>query len=295
MVQVIEKVCVLGAGTMGKQIALCAAMAGYSTGCVDPDPVAVEKAVSFAETYFADQVKRGKMSQESALAGQNNIRFTTKLEEAAADADLVIESVPEVLELKRNIFSRLDKICLEKTILVTNSSFIPSSRIADATGRPGKVCNMHFFTPPIVMKPVEVVKGPHTSVETAQTVAGVCRSMGKFPIMLEKEIHGLLVNRVLDAILRESLFLLDMGVASFEDIDTAVSLALGHRIPPFRVMDLIGLDVVNLIFMEHYRETGDPRFKPSPSVVELVTQNRLGRKNGRGFYDYGKMMEERGY
>lgn len=291
----INNICVLGAGTMGSQIALCAALAGYRTRCVDTDPGMASRAENFTKTYLADRVNRGKMSREIALEGEKNILFTTGLEEAAAEADLVIESVPEVLELKRRVFSQLDKICPEHTLLVTNSSFIVSSRLADATGRPEKICNMHFFTPPLTAPPVEVVKGPHTAASTAGTIAEVCKSMGKIPIMLEKEIHGLLVNRVLKAIHGEALFLYDTGVASFEDIDTAVSLGLGHRIPPFRTMDLVGLDLVQLIAMEHYRETNNPAEKPSPSVVALVAQGRLGRKSGKGFYNYSKVLEERGY
>lgn len=291
----INNVCVVGAGTMGHQIALCAAMAGYRTVCVDTSVKALERAAEFNGKYLSSRVARGKMTAEESLAATQNLSFTSILEEAAGDADLVIEVVPEVLELKRSIFSRLDKICPEHTLLVTNSSFIVSSRLADATGRPDKICNMHFFVPPVAMLPVEVVKGPHTSLETAETIAGVCKSMGKIPIMLEKEIHGFLVNRILSAVQREALFLYDTGVASYEDIDLAVSEGLGHKLPPFRGMDLIGLDLVLLISKEHYRETGDPVFKPSPAIVENVSKNTLGRKTGRGFYDYSEMLAQRGY
>jgi len=293
--QVIKNICVVGSGTMGRQIALCGALAGYAVKCVDISAEALEIAKSFTEKFLTDRVDRGRMSQDMALRGRDNLSFTTDLEEAAVDADLVIESIPEVLSLKRCLFSRLDSICPGHALLVTNSSFIVSSRLADATGRPEKICNMHFFTPPLTAPPVEVVKGPHTSAATAGTIAEVCKSMGKIPIMLEKEIHGLLVNRVLKAIHHEALFLYDTGVASFEDIDTAVSLGLGHRIPPFKTMDLVGLDLVNLIAMEHYRETGNPVHRPSPSVVSLVARGRLGRKSGRGFYEYSKMLEERGF
>lgn len=291
----INKVCVVGAGTMGHQIALCAALAGYKVACNDINEEALERARRFMDKYLPDRVAKGKMTAETARAGKENLSFTTDLEEAARDADLVIEVIPEVLELKRRMFARLDKICPPHALLVTNSSFIVSSRLADVTGRPEKICNMHFFVPPLVMLPVEVVKGPHTSEETAQTIAGVCRSMGKIPIMLDKEIHGFLVNRILSVVQREALFLYDTGVASYEDIDLAVKEGLGHKMAPFYQMDLIGLDLVLLIGMEHYRETGNPEYKPSPAVVEMVAKNRLGRKTGKGFYDYGQMLDERGY
>lgn len=280
---------------MGHQIALCAALAGYKVICTDTSEKAMKKAEEFTQKYLSSRVAQGKMTSELALAGRENLSFTSSLEEATESADLAIEVVPEVLELKRGIFSRLDKICPDHALLVTNSSFIVSSRIADATGRPEKICNMHFFVPPVAMLPVEVVKGPHTSAETAVIISGVCKSMGKIPIMLEKEIHGFLVNRILSAVQREALFLYDTGVASYEDIDLAVKEGLGHKIPPFRLMDLIGLDLVKLISNEHYRETGDPVFKPSPVVVEKVALNRLGRKTGRGFYDYTEMLAQRGY
>ncbi len=294
-VEGINKVCVVGAGTMGHQIALCAALAGYKVACNDINEKALDRARQFMDKYLPDRVAKGKMTEETARAGRENLSLTTDLEEAAKDADLVIEVIPEVLELKRQMFARLDKICPPHALLVTNSSFIVSSRLADATGRPEKICNMHFFVPPLAMQPVEVVKGPHTSEKTAQTIADVCRSMGKIPIMLNKEIHGFLVNRILSVVHREALFLYDTGVASYEDIDIAVKEGLGHKIAPFYQMDLIGLDLVLLIAMEHYRETGNPELKPSPAVVEMVAQNRLGRKTGKGFYDYSKMLDERGY
>lgn len=291
----IDRICVVGAGTMGHQIAICAALAGYKVSCNDINEDVLERARRFLDTYLPGRVARGKLTREAAGACRENLSFTTDLEEAAKDADLVIEVVPEVLELKQRVFARLDKICPPHTLLVTNSSFIVSSRLAGVTNRPDKICNMHFFVPPLAMLPVEVVKGSHTSEETARTIAGVCQSMGKIPIMLEKEIHGFLVNRILSVVHREALFLYDTGVASFEDIDLAVKEGLGHKIAPFYQMDLIGLDLVLLIGMEHYRETGNPEYKPSPAVVEMVAQNRLGRKTGKGFYDYEHMLKERGY
>ena len=294
-VEGINKVCVVGAGTMGHQIAIAAAIAGYSVFNQDINQDSLAKAQDFLDKYLPNRVQKGKMTAETAQACKENLTYTTNLEEAAQDADLVIEVIPEVLELKRQLFARLDKICPEHCLLVSNSSFIVSSRFADVTARPEKVCNMHFFVPPLVMPPVEVVKGPHTAEETARKIADVCVSMGKIPIMLEKEIHGFLVNRILSTIQKEALYLYDMGIASYQDIDIAIKEGLGHPMPPFYQMDLIGLDLVRLISMEHYRETGDPALKPSPTIVEMVTQNKLGRKTGQGFYNYSEMLNERGF
>ncbi|MCL6610850.1 MAG: 3-hydroxyacyl-CoA dehydrogenase family protein [Peptococcaceae bacterium] len=291
----IKNITVIGAGTMGHQIALAAALSGYSVTCADVSGEQLARARKFVDTYLPQRVARGKLSPGEAAEAGKNLVFSQDVDESAARADLVIESVPEILELKRRVFSRLDKVCPDHAILVTNSSFIVSSRIADATGRPDRVCNMHFFNPPLHMKPVEVVKGPHTSEETAAAVVGVCRRMGKVPFLLHKEVKGFLINRVLSATHREALFLYDMGVASIEDIDKAIQYGLGHTIPPFRQMDLIGLDLILNIDMEHYRETGDPVHKPSPVLVEKVVRGELGRKTGKGFYDYSDMLAGRGY
>ena len=282
-----QKICVVGAGNMGHQIALCAAIAGYRVKCTDIDPGVLQKAEQFADRYLPERVAKGKLDVETARRARANLSFTTSLEEAAGDADFVIEAILEKLDLKRQLFARLDKIAPPHAILATNSSFIVSSKIAGATGRPEKVCNMHFFNPALVMKLVEVVKGPHVSDETAQTVMEVSRSMGKTPVLLKKEIYGFLVNRILAAINHEALFLYDMGIASYEDIDTAVVLALGHPMGPFKLMDLTGIDLSYYIGMERYRETGDPAHKPSPVIVEKFVKKEWGRKTGKGFYDYG--------
>ncbi len=286
--QRVERICVLGAGNMGHQIALCAALSGYKVECSDVKPEMLQKADQFADNYLKERVAKGKLAQEAARSARENISFTTDLKEAAADADLVIEAVLENLALKRDIFAQLDEICPPQTILATNSSYIVSSKIADATRRPEKVCNMHFFNPALVMKLVEVVKGPHTAEETAETVRAVAEKMGKIPVMLQKEIYGFLVNRIVTAIRTEALYLLDQGIASHQDIDTAVVNALGHPMGPFRLLDLVGIDLVYEIAMSRYRDTGDPAHKPSPYLVEKYVKGEWGRKAGRGFYEYPK-------
>ena len=284
----INKICVVGAGNMGHQIALSAAIAGYKVKCTDIAPEILEKAEKFANTYLPERVAKGKMTEEVAKQARANISFTLSLEEAAGDADFVIEAILEKLDLKRELFAKLDKICPPHAILATNSSFIVSSKIADVTKRPDKVCNMHFFNPALVMKLVEVVKGPHVSEETANITMELSKSMGKIPVLLKKEIYGFLVNRILAAINHEALFLYDMGIASYEDIDTAVVNALGHPMGPFRLMDLTGIDLAYFIGMERYQETGDPANKPSPIIVEKYIKGEWGEKKGKGFYDYSK-------
>ncbi|MGQ9558098.1 MAG: 3-hydroxyacyl-CoA dehydrogenase family protein [Desulfurispora sp.] len=282
----VQNICVVGAGNMGHQIALSAALAGFQVLCTDIDPQILARAENFADQYLQERVTKGRLSEEQARAARNRIAFTGQLEEAAREADLVIEAVVEKLAVKRQLFARLDAICPAHTILATNSSYIVSSKIAGATGRPEKVCNMHFFNPALVNKLVEVVKGPHTAAETAGTVLEVAARMGKVPVLLQKEIYGFLVNRIVAAIKNEAIYLYDMGIASYEDIDTAVVQALGHPMGPFRLMDLTGIDLTYHVGMERYQETGDPRYKPTPLIVEKYLKGEWGRKTGRGFYEY---------
>lgn len=282
----IKKICVVGAGNMGHQISLAAALAGFKVSCTDISPEMLNKAQNFANTYLAERAAKGKLSQEQADRALASISFTKSMEEAAGDADFVIEAAVEKLDIKRKLFAELDSITPSHAILATNSSFIVSSEIADATQKPDKVCNMHFFNPALVMKLVEVVKGPHTSQETAEATMELCKKMGKTGVLLKKEIYGFLVNRIAFALQNEALFLADMGVASYEEIDTAVVNGLGHPMGPFQLMDMAGIDLYYDIIMERYRQTQDPKDKPSPSAAEKVAKKEWGRKTGKGFYTY---------
>lgn len=282
----IAKIAVIGAGNMGHQIALCAALSGFQVKCTDTNAEILDKAIRFADDYLQERVSKGKLSQEAADQARNNIAFVQTVEEAAADADLVIEAIIENLAIKRKLFTQLDQICPAHTILATNSSYIVSSKIADATTRADKVCNMHFFNPALVMKLVEVVQGPHVSAETVELLMDAAKKMGKTPVLLHKEIYGFLVNRFLQATRQEALKLLDMGVASYEDIDTAVKNGLGYPMGPFQLLDLTGVDLAYHVSMERYRESGDPADRPSPTIVEKFTKGEWGKKVGKGFYDY---------
>jgi 3-hydroxybutyryl-CoA dehydrogenase len=235
----IQKIAIIGAGNMGHQIAICAALSGFQVRCTDTNSDILAKAITFADNYLKERVIKGKLSEEAANQARSAIAFTSNIEEAVADADLVIEAIIEKLDIKRKLFADLDKLCPAHTILATNSSYIVSSKIADATNRPDKVCNMHFFNPALVMKLVEVVKGPHVSDETVERVMEVAKKMSKTPVLLHKEIYGFLVNRLLQATRQEALKLLDMGVASFEDIDTAAKNGLGYPMGPFSLLDFL--------------------------------------------------------
>lgn len=285
-VEDIKKIGVVGAGNMGHQIAISAALAGFQVSVTDISVDMLAKAEKFAKSWLPERVAKGKLSQETAAATLANLKFTQSLEEAVADADFVIEAAVEKLEVKRKLFSDLDRLAPAHAILATNSSFIVSSKVADATKRSDKVCNMHFFNPALVMKLVEVVQGPHTSAETAKVTMDLTEKMGKIGVWLKKEIYGFLVNRILAALNNEAVFLADIGIATPEEIDIAVTNALGHPMGPFRLMDLTGIDLAYYIGMERYQESRDPKDKPSPLIVEKFVKKEWGKKSGKGFYSY---------
>ena len=284
----VKNVCVVGAGNMGHQIALQCAISGFKVVSTDVIPAVLEKAEKFVDSYLAGRVQKGKMTEDVAKATRARISFTGDLKVAAKDADVVIEAVLERIDLKRKIFADLDKIAPAGAILATNSSFIVSSRIASATNRPAQVCNLHFFNPALVMKLVEVVQGPHVSDETAKCMMDFCLKIDKVPIHIKKEVDGFVLNRIFAVISREALWMLEMGVASYEDIDKACVYGAGHPMGPFRLNDLTGIDLTYDVCMSHFYESGNPADLPSPSVVKLYTQGKFGQKTGEGWYSYKK-------
>lgn len=286
-IDTIKQIAVVGAGNMGHQIALCCAIAGFKTACTDISAETLKKAEDFAQTYLAGRVKKARLSQAQADAAQANIRFTTDLADAVSNADYVIEAVAEKLEVKRALFADLDRLAPAHAILASNSSAIVSSKFADVTQRPDKVVNLHFFNPALVMKLVEVVQGPHVSQETAETSMALCRALGKEPVHLKKEVAGFLLNRILGAIYKEAVWLHEMDIASFEDIDKACMHGAGHPMGPFRLNDLTGIDLTYTMGMEAFRASGDFADLPPPSVVERYSNGDFGEKTGKGWYDYG--------
>ncbi len=282
----VNKVCVVGAGAMGRQIALNTALYGFKVSLADVSADMMNDAKTWAKDYLDGRVAKGKMTKAKAETGLNNLEFAPSLEEAAKDAQVVIEAIIEKLDIKRELFAELDNICPLETIMASNSSTIVSSKIADATKRSDKVCNMHYFNPALVMELVEVVKGPHTSQDTVGLIMEFARRTNKVPILLEKEISGFVVNRILGAVHREALFLLENGIASIEDIDIGAEKGLRFPMGPFRLMDFTGIDVSYLVRKQRYEESGDPNEKPAKVLEEKYLTGEYGRKTGKGWYDY---------
>jgi 3-hydroxybutyryl-CoA dehydrogenase len=282
----IKNVVVVGAGAMGSQIGLLCALAGYSATITDIEQDALDRAESQLHQRMSRDIEKNRRSSGDVDAAFGRLVFSTDLTAAAATADFVIEAAVEKLDVKRRLFADLDRAAPPQAILATNSSSIVSSRIADATGRPDRVCNVHFFNPALVMKCVEVVRGPETSDDTVATATEFARRLGKVPVVLDREIPGFIANRILGAVRDEAIFLLENGIASAPDIDTACRTALGYPMGPFELMDLTGIDIGYLTKKDRYAESGDPKDQPSKSVSALVERGELGRKTGRGWYDY---------
>ena len=282
----IRRLGVIGAGQMGSQIAAQAALHGFEVALYDLSSEQLGKAEAQNRLHLGRKVAKGKLSQEDHDAAFARLRMTDSLDEACSGADFVLEAVVEKLAVKRAVFADLDRLAPPRAILATNSSYLMSSEIADATGRPEKVLNMHFFYPPLVMKLVEVVRGPHTDPAVAAATAELARRMGKVPVMLEKEMPGFLVNRILRAISNEAYFLYEEGVATFQDIDLACQLGLNHPLGPFQLGDFSGLDIGYNARREIYERTGREEDRPPPSLARRAERGDLGRKTGRGFYDY---------
>ncbi|WP_172372079.1 3-hydroxyacyl-CoA dehydrogenase family protein [Sporosarcina jiandibaonis] len=282
----IERVLVVGAGQMGHQIAMLCALGGYTTILQDVSHESLQKAEENLENRMNQWVDQRKITKEKKEEAFAHLTFTNNLEEAAHDVDFVIEAIVEKLEAKRELFQRLDLLTPQHAILATNSSTIVNSLLADMTERPDRICNMHFFFPPLVMDCVEVVMSEKTSEETVETVLAFCKQINRTGLLLRKEISGFVANRILGAINREALHLYEEGIADFEEIDTIVKKALGHPLGPFELIDLSGADVVYNVMELRYAETGNSWDKPSITIKEKVKSGNLGRKTGQGFYSY---------
>jgi 3-hydroxyacyl-CoA dehydrogenase len=282
----IKKVAMVGGGTMGNQIAMQTVISGYDVTCYSRKAETVAKAEAFSKSWFSKGIAKGKFTEDGAAAIQGRLKFTTDLAEAVKDADLVLEAVVDVLEVKRDILKQIDGLTPDRTIFASNSSYIVSSKFCDAVSHPDKVLNLHFFNPALVMKLVEVVKGPHCSDETVETMIHFVESIDRVPAVVKKEIYGFIVNRVFSAITKEACYMYDQGVASFEDIDRAVKYGLSHPMGPFELLDMTGIDLEYDVLTEKYRMTGELSDKPSPAIVERYAKGEYGRKTKKGFYQY---------
>lgn len=284
----IQQISVIGAGQMGHQIAMLCALGGYETVIQDVQESALEKAEASLRKLMDKWVSKSKLTEEQKEAAFGRLTFTPSLEQAAAHADFIIEAVVEKLDVKRELFAKLDQMAKPHAIFASNSSTIVNSLIASATNRADKVVNMHFFFPPLVMDCVEVVMSEDTSKETADLTMDVCNTINRTAVLLNKEISGFIANRILGALQREAVYLYEEGYASFQDIDTICRKALNHPIGPFELMDLSGIDVGYYVMQQRYAESGDPADKPFACIEQKVRQGDLGRKTGKGWYTYQK-------
>ncbi|WP_144550115.1 3-hydroxyacyl-CoA dehydrogenase family protein [Peribacillus simplex] len=282
----IQSITVIGAGQMGHQIAMLAALGGYETILQDVQENALNTAQEKLDVILTKWVQKGKLSEDRKLAAFSRLQYTTDLEKAASGADLIIEAVVEKLDVKREVFARLEELAPAETIFATNSSTIVNSLIASVTNRPDKFINMHFFFPPLIMDCVEVVMSDQTSEETAKLAMEVTERMNRTGVLLRKEISGFVANRILGALQREALYLYEEGIVDYKDIDLICRKALGHPIGPFELMDLSGIDVGYFVMKQRYNETGNPEDKPNACIEEKVNKGQLGRKTGKGWYDY---------
>ncbi|WP_430487493.1 3-hydroxyacyl-CoA dehydrogenase family protein [Priestia flexa] len=285
---IIKHITVVGAGQMGHQIAILAALGGYETTIHDMNEHSLNNARNQLHMLLDRWIAKGKLTVKQKDEALVKLSYTTDLKEAVAATDFVIEAVVEKLEVKRSVFAELDEYAPKHAILASNSSTIVNSLLASATTRPDKVVNMHFFFPPVVMDCVEVVMSEETSQETAAITMNVCKQMNRTAVLLQKEISGFVANRILGALHKEAMFLYENGYADFKDIDLICKKALNHPIGPFELMDLSGIDVGYYVMNQRYTETGDPSDLPPQFLKEKVERGELGRKTGKGFYTYEK-------
>lgn len=279
-----EKIFVIGAGTMGSGIVQAFAQKGYEVIVRDIKDEFVDRGIATINKNLSKLVAKGKVTEEFKENVLSKITGTTDLN-LAADCDLVIEAAVENMEIKKDIFSQLDKICKVETILASNTSSLSITEVASATNRPDRVIGMHFFNPATIMKLVEVIKGMTTSQETFDKVKELSFAIGKEPVEVA-EAPGFVVNRILIPMINEAVGIFAEGVASVEDIDTAMKLGANHPMGPLALGDLIGLDVCLAIMDVLYNETGDTKYRAHSLLRKYVRAGWLGRKSSKGFYDY---------
>ena len=281
----IKKICVLGAGIMGAGIAQISARAGFEVIIRDMEDRFVENGLTTIKSNLGRAVSKGKLDPAEADAVLNRITGTTDLAQAAGEADLVIEAIIEVMDIKKQVFQDLDNICKKDTLLATNTSGLSITEMAAVTQRPDKVVGMHFFNPVPVMKLVELIRGFTTSDDTLNMAWEFVEKIDKTPIEV-KEAPGFAVNRILVPMINEAVFVLAEGVASAEDIDKSMMLGANHPIGPLALADMVGLDTILFVLEGFHRELGEDKYRPSTLLRKMVRAGYLGRKSGKGFYDY---------
>jgi 3-hydroxybutyryl-CoA dehydrogenase len=285
----VQTIAVIGAGIMGRGIAHAAALGGYRTVLEDLLPAALRRAETEIRTNLDKAVDLGKVTASDADSAFRRLHYAGSVEEAGREADLVIEAVPEEMESKIEIFTLLDKICRPTTILASNTSSLSVTEIASVTYRAKKCLGMHFFNPVHKMKLLEVVRALETDEETLATVVEVGKRMGKEVVVI-RESPGFITSRINAMIGNEAFYMLQEGVASAADIDKALKLGLNHPMGPFELVDLVGLDT-RLSILEYLHKSLGEKYRPAPLLVQYVKSGRLGRKSGRGVYEYPEVKE----
>jgi 3-hydroxybutyryl-CoA dehydrogenase len=280
----VHTIAVLGAGIMGRGIAYVAALGGYTTLLQDTNREALQNAANEVSATLEKGVATGKVADQDALEARKRLRTVHSLDEAAAHADLVIEAVPERIDLKVEIFAKLDELAPEHAILASNTSSLSITEMAAATGRASNVVGLHFFNPVHRMRLLEIVRALETSERTLESCLDVGRRMGKECVVV-RESPGFVTSRINAMIGNEAFYMLQEGVASAADIDKALKLGLNHPMGPFELVDLVGLDTRLSILRFLHRTLGE-KFRPCPLIEQYVAAGRLGRKSGRGVYDY---------
>jgi 3-hydroxybutyryl-CoA dehydrogenase len=280
----VEKLVVIGSGVMGRGIAYVAAVGGFDTVLVDVSEVALKNAEVELNVIFQKGIALEKLTEAEAEAAKARLIYNPDLQDAVRDAFIVIEAVPENIEIKKDVFSKLEKYANESCIFATNTSTMSPTEIGSFTTRPEKVIAMHFFNPVHKMPLVEIIKGLETSDETAQTALGVATKMGKETVTVN-EFPGFVTSRISALVGNEAFYMLQEGVGSAEEIDKAIKLGLNYPMGPFELGDLVGLDT-RLNNLNYLHQTLGEKYRPCPLLVKYVKAGRLGRKTGRGVYDY---------
>jgi 3-hydroxybutyryl-CoA dehydrogenase len=284
----IRKVGVLGAGAMGNGIAQLAAQIGCDVILRDIKDEFVERGIRNIDKFLSRSVEKGKMETSEKDAIQGRITGTTDMSQLK-DADFIVEAVIEDLDLKKTVFKELDELCRPEVILATNTSSMSLTEIASATNRPDKVCGMHFFNPAPLMKLVEVIRGFSTSDEAVATTIDLAKKMGKITVEVKKDSPGFIVNRIMIPHMLEAIKIVEEGIASMEDVDTAVKNGLNYPMGPFELMDLTGIDICYFVAEYFYKELNKESKWVSPNLLKtMIRANKLGRKTGAGWYDYTK-------
>lgn len=286
----IKKVAVIGAGLMGHGIAQVAAqVAKFDVVMLSRSPSTLDKAMAMIKDSLQKFHKKGLLTEDQIKETLNRIRVMplSDLDKAISDADLIIETIAEDTQSKKDVFSQVDRIAKPEAILATNTSSLSITELASSISKPERFCGMHFFNPPQIMRLVEIIRGARTSDETINTVAEAARRMGKEPVIVKKDCVGFIVNRILMAALNEALHILWEEVAERDDIDKACELGLNWPMGPLKLLDYIGLDTA-LAVLEVLEGELDPRFRPSPLLRQMVRAGFLGRKTGRGFYQWSR-------